>query len=92
MGASRKSAMQKLFVGAVLFHAVLLLISVPIWTVITAPRTYDKTRTECLDMRNTQRRSPLLCMFTTFKPTTAKIPVRMDRNVHRYANRMHANR
>jgi len=72
----RTSTTRRLFFFIVWFNVGLLIwLLIAKWTV----RTSHITTKECEDFNTLLRqlKVPLLCMFTTFKPNIAKIPVNM---------------
>ena len=80
MQLARTSTARRLFVGIVSFNVCLLIyLLIPTWTM----QTDDNTPTECEDFNTHlhQLEVPLLCMFTTFKPKTAKNPVGLNRGL-----------
>jgi len=78
MKLASKSTARKLFAGILLFNVSVIIVHVWTWTLQT--REGSKTPGECLDLntRLQQLEFPLLCMFTTVKPSIAKIPVSLQ--------------
>jgi len=80
----RTSTARRLFVGVVVFNMGLVCLLVATWSVRSDNnnnKNNHNNATETCEEFSTylhRRQVPLLCMFTTFKPNTAKIPV----NIH----------
>ena len=67
-----RSRARKLFIAVLLFDIPIVTVYLStVWTMHDG----DKTPAECSDLSLQQLEYPLLCMFTTFKPSAEKIPV-----------------
>ena len=75
MRLASESTARKLFLGILLLNIPIIVVFVTMWTLQAFEG--DKLSGECLDFKTRvqQLEFPLLCMFTTFKPSVAKIPV-----------------
>jgi len=84
MQLASKSTSRKLFVGILSFNIPVI---VYVWTWTLQAHEGGETPGECLDLntRLQELKFPLLCMFTTFKPSIAKIPVSQQTYVFMYS-------